>query len=231
MLGPLDYFFWIASFSLEAFVVVYSVVRKDFIRYFFLNLYMLMVALSTVGQYVVIRNYGLSSAQYLYYYYYTESLLTVLMYFAIMHLYQKVFRDMRVSAYIRVATVLLLVGTAWFSYMVVKDNIDHLKSRFVVELGQNMYFVGVVLTYLLWGAVMKTRESRARLVQLILALGIYFSANAAAYALRNIFPSLQEVKMVLPLMGTLLPLAWAYTFTKIPEGTRLATARLVARAR
>jgi peptidoglycan/LPS O-acetylase OafA/YrhL len=142
-----------------------------------------------------------------------------------------VFRDMRVSAYIRVATVLLLVGTAWFSYMVVKDNIDHLKSRFVVELGQNMYFVGVVLTYLLWGAVMKTRESRARLVQLILALGIYFSANAAAYALRNIFPGLQAVKMVLPLMGTLLPLAWAYTFTKIPEGTRLATARLVARAR
>jgi len=100
----------------------------------------------------------------------------------------------------------------------------------VVELGQNLYFVGVVLTYVLWGAVMKLRETRMRLIQLVLSLGVYFSAYAALYALRNLFPDVAIFKFLVPIVGTWLPLAWAYTFTKVPENARLATARLVARA-
>src|SRR5580700_2388559 len=120
-----------------------------------------------------------------------------------------------------------------FSYAVVRQNKDHLTSHFVVELGQNLYFVGVVLTYLLWGAILKLRETRTRLIQLVLALGVYFSATAGTYALRNLFPGLQEsfLRWVPPLIGTWLPLAWAYTFSKIPEDARLATARLMVRAR
>ena len=93
--------------------------------------------------------------------------------------------------------------------------------------------VGVVLTYLLWGAVLKLRETRTRLIQLILALGVYFSATAGTYALRNLFPGLQEsfLRWVPPLIGTWLPLAWAYTFSKVPEDARLMTARLVVRTR
>jgi hypothetical protein len=97
-----------------------------------------------------------------------------------------------------------------------------------VELSQNLYFVGVVLTYVLWGAVVKLRETRTRLVQLVLALGIYFSASAAAYALRNMFPSLAVTHFIPPLAGTFLPLAWAYTFWKVSETARLAPGRLTA---
>jgi hypothetical protein len=156
-----------------------------------------------------------------------------LVYFTIMELYQHVFREMNLSGYIRGATALLLAGTAFFSYAVVRQNTDHLTSRFVVELGQNLYFVGVVLTYLLWGAVLKLKETRTRLIQLILALGVYFSATAAAYALRHLFPSLQSsiLRWVPPLIGTWLPLAWAYTFSKVSEDARLATANLVVRTR
>jgi hypothetical protein len=150
-----------------------------------------------------------------------------------MELYQHVFREMNVSRYIRGAAALLLIATAFFSYAVVRQNKDHLTSHFVVELGQNLYFVGVVLTYLLWGAILKLRETRTRLIQLVLALGVYFSATAGTYALRNLFPGLQEavLRWVPPLIGTWLPLAWAYTFSKIPEDARLATARLMVRAR
>lgn len=134
---------------------------------------------------------------------------------------------------------MLLGATALFSYLVVRQhlavdpNSDHMTSRVVVELGQNLYFVGVVLTYLLWGAVLKLHETRARLIQLVLALGIYFSADAAAYSLRNLFPVLEAgvLKWIPPLASIWLPLAWSYTFTLIPEEARLATARLVARAR
>ena len=60
----------------------------------------------------------------------------------------------------------------------------------------------------------------------MLALGIYFSASAGAYALRNIAPDLGLAKFIPILAGTFLPLAWAYTFLKIPEEARLATARV-----
>jgi hypothetical protein len=232
-LGPADYLIWIASFGLEAYVVVCLAFRKDTFRYFSLNLYMLAAALVTVGHYFTFHTYGFSSMQYRYFYYYSESLLIVLIYFTLMELYQHVFREMNVSGYIRGAAALLLVGTAFFSYAVVRQNKDHLTSHFVVELGQNLYFVGVVLTYLLWGAILKLRETRTRLIQLVLALGVYFSATAGTYALRNLFPGLQEavLRWVPPLIGTWLPLAWAYTFSKIPEDARLATARLMVRAR
>ena len=39
--------------------------------------------------------------------------------------------------------------------MVIHENRSHLTTRFVVELGQNLHFVGMVLTYLLWGAILK----------------------------------------------------------------------------
>jgi hypothetical protein len=59
---------------------------------------------------------------------------------------------------------------------------------------------------------------------------VYFSAYAALYALRNLFPDVAFFRALVPVVGTWLPLAWAYTFTKVPESARLATARLVAGA-
>jgi hypothetical protein len=229
LLGPIDYVFWLAGFLLEVFVVVSAVRSKSFLSHLSLNLYMLAAAVVTVGQYVSIQRFGFQSLQYRYYYYYSESLLTIVMFCVIIQLYQYVFVEMNVSRYIRSAAAILLLATAFFSYAVVRENKDHLTSRFVVELGQNLHFCGVVLTYLLWGAILKLRETRTRLIQLVLALGVYFSATAGTYALRNLFPGLQEsvLRWVPPLIGTWLPLAWAYTFSKVPEGARLTTARLL----
>jgi hypothetical protein len=231
-LGPVDYGLWLIGFLLEAYVVVCSLFHKDFLRYIPLNLYMLAVAGVTWGQYHFIHTYGLNSQNYFYYYYYSDSLLCILMYLVIIHFYQEVFVEMNVSHYIRGAAALLLAATAFFSYIVVRQNKEHMTTRFVVELEQNINFVVVVLTYLLWGAILKLRETRTRLIQLVLALGVAFSATAGSYALRNLFPHASNLlRWVPPVMGVWLPLAWAYTLTKVPEDARLATARLVARAR
>jgi hypothetical protein len=233
LLGPVDYALWVISFLLEAGVVVCTLYRKDFFKYLSLSSYMFCAALVNCGQFLCIQRFGFSSKQYLYTYYYSESLLTIIMLCVIIQLYQHVFVEMNVSRYIRGAAAILLLATALFSYAVVRENKDHLTSRFVVELGQNLHFSGVVLTYLLWGAILKLRETRTRLIQLVLALGVYFSATAGVYALRNLFPGLQPsvLRWMPPLIGTWLPLAWAYTFYKVPEDARLATARLLARAR
>lgn len=229
MLGPFDYALGILSFLAEAYVVVCLFTSKNSLRYFSLNVYMLAAVGATVGQLIALRHFGVTSQVYGYVYYYTDALLTIALFFVIMSFYQQVFHQMGVGRYVRWASIFLLSATALFSYLVVRRMPSHhLTNRFVVEMSQNLYFVGVVLTYLLWGAVVKLRETRTRLIQLVLALGIFFSSDAACYALRNLFPSLEPsfLKWVPPLAGTFLPLAWAYTFTKISEGARLETARV-----
>ena len=63
--------------------------------------------------------------------------------------------------------------------------------------------------------------------QLVLSLGIYFSLLAANYAIRNLYPSLSSVIAPLAqIIGTFLPLAWAYAFWRLPEEARLVPSRL-----
>lgn len=232
MLGPLDYFLWMVGFALELYVVVRAILCKDFFRYFTLNFYMLAVAVTTVGQVIVVHRYGYTSHIYAYFYYYSDTLLTVFLYFAILGLYQHVFQEMQVSQHIRAASVLLLGATCWFSYLVVNQHKDYMIHHFVIELSQNLYFIGVLLSILLWVAAMKLRETRLRLIQLVLSMGIFFSSFAAAYALRNLYPELSTfLQFVMPLLGLWLPLAWAYTFSRVPEEARLATSRLATTVR
>ncbi|HUJ41886.1 MAG TPA: hypothetical protein VLW54_15190 [Candidatus Acidoferrales bacterium] len=229
MLGPFDYFVWILGFALEVFVVFFSLARRQFLRYLTLNLYMLAAAMVTVGQFYLVTHFGLYSLLYRYFYYYTDALLTILLYFSVFSLYQHVFKEMAASRYVRGASLMVLGGTALVSFLIVRESQSHLTSRFVVQLSQNLYFVGLVLIYILWGAVMKLRETRTRVIQLVLALGIYFSAYSATYALRNLFPDLSVARTILPpLVGTWLPFAWACTLWRVPEEARLATARLAA---
>jgi hypothetical protein len=229
VLGPIDYVVWFLGFVLEVFVVVYSISRRQFFRYLTLNLYMLAAAMATVGGYYFVGHYGLTSMAYVYFYYYSDALLTILLYFSVFGLYQHVFAEMHASKMIRAASLMLLLGTACVSFMIVRQSQNHLTSRFVVQLSQNLYFVGLVLIYILWGAVMKLRETRTRVIQLVLALGIYFSAYSATYALRNLFPDLALARTILPpLVGAWLPLAWACTLWRVPEEERLQTAQLAA---
>jgi ABC-type Na+ efflux pump permease subunit len=94
-------------------------------------------------------------------------------------------------------------------------------------MSQNLYFVGVVLTYILWGAILKLRETRTRVIQLVLSLGVYFSAFAGSYALRNLYPQMNSfLQYIPPALGCLLPLSWAYTFWRVPEEARIAPSRL-----
>lgn len=228
MLGPFDYALILLSFFAEAYVGVYLITSRKSFRYLSLALYMLLLSFETISGVWVIRHFGYSSRVYNYFYYYTTALLTILLFFVIMSFYQQVFEQMGVGKYVRGASIMLLSATALFSFGVVHQNRDQLASRFVVEMSQNLYFIGVVLTYLLWGAILKLRETRTRLIQLVLALGIFFSADAAGYALRNLFPGLEVsfLRWIPPIVETFLPLAWAYTFTKVPEGARLLTAQL-----
>ena len=232
MPGPLQYAIWLICTLLEAGVLVCAYRRKALRRYFLLNLYMACEVVASVVRFEILQHYGLLSSTYAYFYYYSDALLTILLFFALSSLYSQVFGEMQAERYVQFGALFLLSATAIFSFAVVQQSSGRLISHFVVEISQNLYFVGLVLTYILWGAILKLRETRARLIQIVLSLGIYFSLYAGNYALRNLYPSLGYVFQSLnPLIGCFLPFAWAYAFWRTPEEARLVPSRLAVSQR
>lgn len=221
------YLIWSLTALLELSVGVCALMRQTFRRYIFLNLYMVFAAMADVGRYEVLKQFGFASSQYRYVYYYSDAVLTILLYLALINLYIHVFDEMKAEKFVRLTAVILLAGTAAFSYAVVLQSSHRIPTRFVFELSQNLYFVGLVLTYVLWGAMLKLRETRVQLIQLVLSLGIYFSAYAATYAARNMLVNNQSwFPYVTQVAGCLLPMAWTYAFLRLPPDARMTPARL-----
>jgi hypothetical protein len=228
MPGPIATLIWFLGTAFELGFVVCSVYRKSFSRYLFLNLYFLLAFASSLFRHFVLVHSGFESDEYRYAYFYSDALLTLVLYGALISLYSKVFAELGFSKYVRICGVLLLVGTAGFSYAVVAQSQERLLTNVAYELSQNLYFVGLVLTYVLWGAILKLGETRTRLVQIVLSLGLYFSAYAASYALINLSSLDSVATYIVPIVGCLLPLAWTVTILRHSEEARLVPARLVA---
>ena len=229
MPGSSAYIVWLICTLAEAAVVVCSLRSRSFRKYLALNCYMIACIVVSALRWQILNSYGLNSHEYLYTYWNSDVLLTVGLYFTLTSLYSQVFEEMGAERSIRLGAIVLLFGTAAFSFAIVMQSGPRVTGRFFVEASQNLNFVGLVLTYVLWGAVLKLRETRTRLIQLILSLGIFFSLLAATYALRNLYPPLHQVLQALaPVTECLLPITWAYAFWRFPEDARLTPARLAA---
>ena len=229
MLGPVDYTIWIIAALANVCCLVCLVKGKAFSRHFTVGLFLSASTAVGVLRYILLLADGFTSSSYFYFYYYSDALLTICLFFVLMGLYAHVFSEMGASKLVRAGAMLLLGGTALISYHMVASSSDRLVTRFAFELSQNLYFVGVVLTYVLWGAMMKLRENRSRLMQLVLSMGVYFSAFAGSFALGNLYPDLVVWRYVSHLMVTWLPISWAYTFMKVSEDHQLSLQNLIGR--
>jgi hypothetical protein len=228
MAGPVDYVVWMLV-TIADLCCLFCVLRKKAVsRHFTIVLFLSSSVLISVFRYVILVSSGLKSISYYYFYYYSDAVLTICLFFVVMDFYGQVFAEMGVGKMLRAAAMLLLGGTALISYHMVASSSDRLLTSFTYELSQNLYFVGVVLTYVLWGAMMKMRENRTHLMQLVLSMGVFFSVFAASYALRNLYPDHAAWRYFIHFTGLWLPASWAYTFINIPEDARMATARVLA---
>jgi hypothetical protein len=216
------------GFLAELLSLVCLVRKKAYSQHFTLVLYLCACIATDIGSYYFIRTSGFNSDAYYYFYYYSQSLMTICLYFVLMNLYSHVLSEMAVANHLRGGAMLLLAGTAGISYYMVASSSHRFVTHFVAELGQNLYFVGVVLTYVLWGVMAKLRENRTRLMQLVLSMGVYVSLSAGSYAMINLYPNHRFWEYYFPLTCFWLPCSWAYSFLKVPQDARLATARVLA---
>jgi hypothetical protein len=228
MLGPVDYVIWLAVTLADLLCLLCVLKKSGFSRHFTIVLFLSSSIAVSVARYLILIASGLTSVSYFYFYYYSDAVLTICLFFVLMGFYGQVFSEMSVSKQMRTCAMLLLGGTALISYHMVASSSDRLITRFAFEMSQNLYFLGVVLTYVLWGAMMKLRENRTHLMQLVLGLGVFLSVFAGSYALRNMYPDLAVWKYFIHIIALWLPASWAYTFVKVPEDARMATAQVVA---
>jgi hypothetical protein len=228
MLGPVDYAIWIAVSLADFFCLLCIFKKKAYSRHFTIIVFLSSSIAVGVGRYLLIIKSGFNSISYFYFYYYSDAVLTICLFFVLMGFYGQVFSELGVSKQVRTGAMLLLGGTALISYYMVASSHDRLLTSFAFELSQNLYFVGVVLTYVLWGAMMKLRENRTRLMQLVLGLGVFVSAFAAGCALRNMYPDLAIWRYFIHIMALWLPASWSYSFLKVTEDARTSMARVVA---
>jgi len=212
MLTAVDYGVWIFS-ALNSLLAIGIIIRnREVMRYFTLNIFLVFSVAISAGQWFVIRAYGLASLEYYYFYYYSDSLSAVLLYFVLMGFYRDVYEETQTSRKMRLMTIILLVATAWVSFTIVQSNKDRMTTRFVMELGRDLNFLGLLLTSALWWAYMRAPRHSRRLLQAISALGIYFSVFAIYFALRMFIPYSRINRLVPPVLACWLPMAWAYAF-------------------
>jgi hypothetical protein len=230
MLGPVDKFIWLVVTLVHLFCLVCVLKKRAFSQHFTIVLFLTASIAVGVGRYLIILTSGFTSNSYFYFYYYSDAVLTICLFFVLMSFYSQVFSEMGVSQWVRIGAMLLLGGTALISYDMVASSSERLLTRFAFEMSQNLYFVGVILTYVLWGAMMKMQENRTRLTQLVLGLGVFLSAFAGSYALRNMYPDHFIWRYFIAILAIWLPASWSYTFLKVQEEARMATAQVVSPA-
>ena len=229
MLDPVKYGIWLSVVATEVFALGCMIRGKAFTQHFTLFLYLCACLAGEIGAHAILQSSGYNSDAYYYFFFYSKSVLTICLYFVLMNLYSHVFSDMGAGKYIRAGAAMILAGTAGISYYMVAVSSEKLVTFFAVELAQNLYFVAVVLTYLLWFAMTKLRENRTRVTQLVLSMGVYVSLSAGSYAINNLYPNHDGFwEYYFPITSMWLPLSWAYTFLKVPADTRLATAKVLA---
>ncbi len=226
MWGIYDYLIWALSVALAGYVLLRIALGKAVFRYLALSTYLLATLSFTVTGSLIYHLYGFGSLEYIYFYFFGDTVLSLLLYLVVAGLFERIFSELGFSRYVRWVALLVLAGTVGVSYSIVRAAGDRIFSKFVYELQQNLYFLGVVLCTLLWFSMRKLHNMPTRLMQITLGLGMFLGAHAALYAFHNMFPSLAFWRYIPPASYVFFLVVLAHTFTTVPETARVET-RLV----
>ncbi len=187
-------------------------------RYRVLNLYLLASVAFTSGCIYVRSLYGYTSMEYFYFYYAGDAIVTVINYILIGNFFTFMFRHSAFRKYVQLTISFFFVGVVIVSGLFISGNVDRFYSSWMIEFEQNMYFVGVLLTFLLWMTMTYLGAETRRFALLVSGMGAFFAAHAANYAIRFLFPSLSALTLVVPpLAYNFMVGLWLYTFLRVPE--------------
>ena len=218
MIGTYEVSVEMLSVLLALGILILCLRQGLFSRYLILNLYLLANVAFTLGNLYVRSLYGYTSLQYFYFYYTGDAIVTVINYVLIGSFFNYMFRHSVFRKYVQLTISFFFVGVVIVSGMFISSSVERFYSTWVYEFEQNMYFVGVLLTFLLWMTMTYLGAETRRFALLVSGMGIFFAAHAANYALLFLSPSMDFlVGKVPPLAYNFMVGLWLYTFLRVPE--------------
>lgn len=147
------------------------------------------VAADAVIRPAVLYTYGYQSLQYYYTYWLTDVLLTLGAFLLICFFFRRATSDKPdVWSYLRSMLAAVFVIIAFISYFSLRSHYEHLFSRFIIDLQQNLYFTCLILNTLLYIMLQQWDSQDERLSLLVCGLGIEFAGPAAGMALMYLTP-------------------------------------------
>lgn len=190
------------------------------------------VLLDTIFRPVVLYVYGYTSSQYSYAYWMSDVVLTLGAFLLICLLFRRASSDKPEAwSYLRSMLAAVFVIIAFVSYFSIAHHYDHLFSRFIIGLQQNLYFACLVLNTLLFIMLQQWDSTDERLSLFVCGLGIEFAGPAASMALMSLTPGGHDAGVLAPLINEMCNLGmcmvWLYAVAQKPaEVTAAGTEKM-----
>ncbi|MBZ5514702.1 MAG: hypothetical protein LAN62_07635 [Acidobacteriia bacterium] len=210
-------------YLLEAGLLAYLTVRRRFGGLVCLILYLsLLLAFDGVSRPYILYRYGYSSREYAYFYWLTDVLLTLGAFLLVCAFFRRACKyEQKMWHSIRLVLVFVLILTLAISLLALGRNYDQIRTVFIVEFQQNLYFTCLVLNTLLYILLQQIKSTDDELALLVCGLGIQFAGPAANLALARLttgqgFAS-SLYGYVSPLCTLGMLLTWFYALVRAPQ--------------
>lgn len=191
-----------ASYAVELALVVLFFTRGRWksarpLAFYFLG----FVALDTIFRPVLLYVYGFHSVQYSYGYWISDVIITLGAFVLICLLFRRAsLAKPDAWSYLRSMLAAVFVIIAFVSYFSLASHYDHLFSRFIIDLQQNLYFACLILNTLLYIMLQQWDSLDERLNLFVCGLGIGFAGPAANMALMYLTPGGRDAGVLLTLL-------------------------------
>jgi len=232
-MGLFSYGVWAAICAAKMVALTAAFVRRPYRHLTSLKGYLVVSLLGEASEFAALRLFGFTSPQYSYVYFAADLTVTVLGFFVLVHLLELAFEQTHVHLPgVRPTAMLVFSGAATLSGFWTFHRFGPSLPRFSSELEQNLSFVGMMLTVLLWIAMNIMRVPGVRFRRVVLAFGILYSSGAIIYSVHSLFDQFSQWRYLVPLSSLLEAGLLAYTLvapeTEVPSAVPekdLVTAR------
>jgi len=202
-----DQTLWLLTTLVEAFVVCLFLTHRLFRKFFFFNLYLLLLVMISIGRYAVLTYSGLGSSTYFYFWYQTDALLTVTLFICIGELSVRLVGTRLPARRAALWCAAVLLVTALYSFAVTSGMASRVATRFVFELSQNLYFACCLAAFLLWVWKLRNQPEDQIAARFVNVLGVYCLLFSLTYGARQLGPETARLTAnMYPMIAAWLPI-------------------------
>lgn len=180
--------------------------------------YLIVSLLGEACEFFALQRYGFTSLQYRHAYFASDLTITILGFFVLVHLLEQAFEQtsMKLPG-LRAGAMLVFSGAATLSGFFTFKQFGHSLPAFNAQLEQNLSFIGMVLTLLLWIAMNVMHLPGVRFRRVVLAFGVLYSSGAIIYSIHSLFGQFSSWRYLVPFSSLLEAGLLAYTLVAPDE--------------